>query len=80
MVSPPPRSISRLCGGEAAPLSCAGVTTYKAVKMSGARSSDLVAICRDTGRYQRNRGRQVCGGNRLPGRTQALFRNDYPQD
>src|SRR6202011_4035371 len=28
----------------AAPLSCAGVTTYKAVKMSGARSSDLVAI------------------------------------
>ncbi|HCJ35051.1 MAG TPA: zinc-dependent alcohol dehydrogenase, partial [Ktedonobacter sp.] len=29
---------------EAAPLSCAGVTTYKAVKMSGARSSDLVAI------------------------------------
>src|SRR5579859_1883384 len=29
---------------EAAPLACAGVTTYKAVKMSGARSSDLVAI------------------------------------
>lgn len=29
---------------EAAPLTCAGVTTYKAVKMSGARSSDLVAI------------------------------------
>jgi alcohol dehydrogenase, propanol-preferring len=29
---------------EAAPLSCAGVTTYKAVKVSGARSSDLVAI------------------------------------
>ena len=29
---------------EAAPITCAGVTTYKAVKMSGARSSDLVAI------------------------------------
>ena len=29
---------------DAAPLSCAGVTTYKAVKVSGARSSDLVAI------------------------------------
>ncbi len=28
----------------AAPLTCAGVTTYKAVKISGARSSDLVAI------------------------------------
>ena len=28
----------------AAPLTCAGVTTYKAVKVSGARSSDLVAI------------------------------------
>jgi propanol-preferring alcohol dehydrogenase len=29
---------------EAAPLTCAGVTTYKAVKMSGARPSSLVAI------------------------------------
>lgn len=29
---------------DAAPLTCAGVTTYKAVKVSGARSSDLVAI------------------------------------
>jgi alcohol dehydrogenase, propanol-preferring len=29
---------------DAAPLSCAGLTTYKAVKVSGARSSDLVAI------------------------------------
>jgi propanol-preferring alcohol dehydrogenase len=29
---------------DAAPLACAGVTTYKAVKLSGARSSDLVAI------------------------------------
>ena len=29
---------------DAAPLTCAGVTTYKAVKMSGARSSDLVAV------------------------------------
>ncbi len=28
----------------AAPLTCAGVTTYKAIKVSGARSSDLVAI------------------------------------
>ena len=29
---------------DAAPLTCAGVTTYKAVKASGARSSDLVAV------------------------------------
>jgi len=29
---------------DAAPLTCAGVTTYKAVKGSGARSSDLVAV------------------------------------
>ena len=29
---------------EAAPLTCAGVTTYKAVKVSGARPSDIVAI------------------------------------
>jgi len=29
---------------DAAPLTCAGVTTYKAVKMSGARPSDLVAV------------------------------------
>src|SRR3954469_3351235 len=29
---------------EAAPLTCAGVTTYKAVKVSGAKSSDLVAV------------------------------------
>src|ERR1700756_1164219 len=28
----------------AAPLACAGVTTYKAVKVSGAGSSDLVAV------------------------------------
>src|ERR1700694_3564239 len=36
-----PKNVNPL---EDAPLSCAGVTTYKAVKMSGARSSDLVAI------------------------------------
>jgi propanol-preferring alcohol dehydrogenase len=36
-----PDGISAL---EAAPLTCAGVTTYKAVKVSGARSSDLVAV------------------------------------
>lgn len=29
---------------DAAPLTCAGVTTYKAVKVSGARSGDLVSI------------------------------------
>jgi propanol-preferring alcohol dehydrogenase len=29
---------------DAAPLACAGVTTYKAVKASGTRSSDLVAV------------------------------------
>jgi propanol-preferring alcohol dehydrogenase len=36
-----PNNVSSL---DAAPLTCAGVTTYKAVKMSGARPSDLVAI------------------------------------
>jgi len=40
-VVPVPEGISSF---EAAPLSCAGVTTYKAVKVSGARSSDLVAV------------------------------------
>lgn len=29
---------------EAAPLSCAGVTTYKAIKVAGTRPSDLVAV------------------------------------
>lgn len=29
---------------DAAPLTCAGITTYKAVKVSGARSGDLVSI------------------------------------
>ncbi len=29
---------------DAAPLTCAGVTTYKAVKVAGTRSSDLVAV------------------------------------
>jgi alcohol dehydrogenase, propanol-preferring len=29
---------------DAAPLSCAGVTTYKAVKVAGTRASDLVAV------------------------------------
>jgi propanol-preferring alcohol dehydrogenase len=42
------RFVSRVPEGispqEAAPLTCAGVTTYKAVKVSGARSSDLVAV------------------------------------
>ena len=36
-----PNSVDPL---DAAPLTCAGVTTYKAAKVSGARSSDLVAI------------------------------------
>jgi len=36
-----PRGVDPL---DAAPLTCAGVTTYKAVKVSGARSSDLVAV------------------------------------
>jgi propanol-preferring alcohol dehydrogenase len=31
---------------DAAPLTCAGVTTYKALKVSGARSSDLAAVLR----------------------------------
>ena len=40
-VVPVPPGIDPL---EAAPLTCAGVTTYKAVKVSGARPSDVVAI------------------------------------
>ena len=36
-----PESVDPL---DAAPLTCAGVTTYKAVKVSGTRSSDLVAV------------------------------------
>src|SRR6266481_9836573 len=36
-----PQSVDPL---DAAPLTCAGITTYKAIKVSGARSSDLVAI------------------------------------
>jgi propanol-preferring alcohol dehydrogenase len=36
-----PKGIKSL---EAAPLTCAGVTTYKAVKMAGTRPTDLVAI------------------------------------
>lgn len=40
-VVPVPDGIDPL---EAAPLTCAGVTTYKAVKVSGARSTDLVSI------------------------------------
>ena len=56
---------------DAAPLTCAGVTTYKAVKVSGARSSDLVAVfgvgglghlavqyARITGAVRRRRRRQ----------------------
>ena len=38
------QSASRIDPLDAAPLTCAGVTTYKAVKVSGARSSDLVAV------------------------------------
>jgi alcohol dehydrogenase, propanol-preferring len=40
-VVPVPEGVDPL---DAAPLSCAGVTTYKAVKVSGARPSDVVAI------------------------------------
>ncbi|HEY6748037.1 MAG TPA: zinc-dependent alcohol dehydrogenase [Mycobacteriales bacterium] len=40
-VVPVPDGIDPL---DAAPLTCAGVTTYKAIKVSGARSSDLVSI------------------------------------
>jgi len=42
------RYVVRVPGGvdplDAAPLTCAGVTTYKAVKVAGTRSSDLVAV------------------------------------
>src|SRR5688572_811125 len=40
-VVPVPDGVS---SADASPLTCAGVTTYKAVKESGARSSDLVAV------------------------------------
>jgi propanol-preferring alcohol dehydrogenase len=40
-VVPVPRGIDPV---EAAPLTCAGVTTYKAVKVAGVRSSELVAV------------------------------------
>jgi len=40
-VGPVPAGVDPL---DAAPLTCAGVTTYKAVKISAARSSDLVAV------------------------------------
>ena len=33
-----------ITAAEASPLTCAGVTTYKAVKVGGTRSSDLVAV------------------------------------
>ena len=46
--SPRPPSSARVPDGidplDAAPLTCAGVTTYKAVKVSGTRPSDLVAV------------------------------------
>ena len=51
-----PASIDPL---DAAPLTCAGVTTYKAVKVSGARSSDLVAIF-GIGGLGRLAGRHAC--------------------
>lgn len=40
-VGPVPDGVDPL---DAAPLTCAGVTTYKAVKVAGTRSSDLVAV------------------------------------
>jgi D-arabinose 1-dehydrogenase-like Zn-dependent alcohol dehydrogenase len=36
--------LDRLSAAEAAPLICAGVTTYNALRNSGARDGDLVAI------------------------------------
>src|SRR5262249_61754999 len=52
-----------------APLTCAGVTTYKAVKVSGARSSDLVAIFGVGGQIGRascrGRGERSGGGGSL---------------
>ena len=42
-VVPVPADVDPL---DAAPLTCAGVTTYKAVKVSGARSSSVVAVAR----------------------------------
>ncbi|MGO9972042.1 MAG: alcohol dehydrogenase AdhP [Solirubrobacteraceae bacterium] len=42
------RYVVKIPGGldplDAAPLTCAGVTTYKAIKVAGTRSSDLVAV------------------------------------
>jgi propanol-preferring alcohol dehydrogenase len=40
-VVPVPREVDSF---DAAPLTCAGVTTYKAVKVAGTRSSDFVAV------------------------------------
>ena len=48
---------------DAAPLTCAGVTTHKAVKVAGTRSSNLVAVFGVGGlghlaiQYAANRGR-----------------------
>jgi propanol-preferring alcohol dehydrogenase len=39
--TPVPDGVSSV---DAAPLTCAGVTTYKAIKVAGTRSSDLVAV------------------------------------
>jgi len=47
-VAPYARYVVRVPGGvdplDAAPLTCAGVTTYKAVKVAGTKPSDLVAV------------------------------------
>ena len=57
---------------DAAPLACAGVTTYKAVKVSGARSSDLVAVFGIGGlghlalQYAQIAGATVVAVDRLP--------------
>src|SRR3712207_8047761 len=50
---------------DAAPLTCAGVTTYKAVKVAGTRSSDLVAVFGIGG--ARDPPEEHAGGARGPG-------------
>ena len=50
---------------EAAPLTCAGVTTYKAIKLGNVRPGDLVVVCSDGVTEARNRAGDEFGRDRL---------------
>ena len=64
---------------DAAPLTCAGVTTYKAVKVAGTRSSDLVAVFGVGGlghlaiQYARITGASVVAVDTNPARLQTAL-------